>query len=154
MPAHHHRGGGALVDPRRQLDHAGGRRVARLGIGAVRAGEHGHAVARLEIGDALADGFDHAGALAAEPGGERLHRMLAAPHQDVAEIERDRGMTDTHLAFARSAKAHVLPAQHLRSAVLMETDGLHDDPSAAVIAWIGQAKKPYRAACRRDGPAA
>ncbi len=59
------------------------------------------------------------------PGRKRLHGMLAAPHQDVAKIQRHGLVPDADLARTRLRQRHVLPAQHLGPAVLVKANGLH-----------------------------
>ena len=59
------------------------------------AGRH-HAVADLQVGDAGADAFDHAGNLGGRRKRERrLDLVLALDHQDVEEIQR-RGLDRNH----------------------------------------------------------
>ena len=56
--------------------------------------------------------------------------MRAAPHQDVAKVDRDRGVADAHLVRAGLADRDLLEAQHLGAAGGVETDRLGHDRGA------------------------
>jgi hypothetical protein len=56
--------------------------------------------------------------------------MLAAPHQDVAEIERDGGVADTDLARAGRGQRNVAPPHLFRPTVLADLPGFHFVSSA------------------------
>jgi hypothetical protein len=123
--AHHHCGRGALVDAVRQLDDACGRRNAGLGIGTVGPADRRHPVAGGEFLHPRPDRVDYASAFGAEPRRQRFDRVLAAPHQDVAKIERHRAVTDTDLAGPGRAEFDVLVAHHLRPAGCVNANGFH-----------------------------
>src|SRR5262249_45986987 len=65
-----------------------------------------------------------------DPGGKRLHRRHAAPHQHVAIVDGDRHVADAHLSGAGGAHLDVFEAQHLGAAVLMETKRLAHEVSS------------------------
>src|SRR5437867_963210 len=50
--------------------------------------------------------------------------MGAAPHQDVAKIDRNRRVTDADLSGTGLAQVHVLVTQNFGAAVLMEAKSL------------------------------
>src|SRR5688572_15859005 len=117
-----HRGGLLLADALRQLHHPVGRDDALLAIGSRDAGV-ADAVARLEVGDACADRFDHACALVA---GDRrhLHRVEARALVGIDEIDADRRVPDAHLALARIADLHVVQLKNFGTALLVVSNRL------------------------------
>ena len=106
--------------------------------------DHVHPVADGKARNARTHRLDDACALHAEPGRQRLHRVLAAPHQYVAEVERDRRMTHSDLAGTGRREVDVLVAHHLGAAGLVKTECLHDEFSASVMTRFWAAKKTHR----------
>ena len=106
----HHGRGGLVADGVRQLHQPVGGDEALLGIAAEDAGVR-HAVAGLEIGDALPDGDHVARAFHADDGRKRRQRIEPRAIVDVDEIHADGALADQHLAGAGRADLDRLPDQ-------------------------------------------
>src|SRR5581483_4071743 len=74
--------------------------------------------------DALVGARDHAGAVGAQDARLR-HGGQPLADPDVEVVERGRAQLDEHVAVARLGVGHVLVAQHLRPAVLVDPNSLH-----------------------------
>ena len=79
------------------------------------------AIANGDVGDVIADRFDHAGCFDTHAR-RQLHRVHAAAKIRVSEIEADCGVTEPHLSWSRVADRDLFQAQDVRSAGLMKTD--------------------------------
>jgi hypothetical protein len=99
-----------------------GRDQPHLGIAADRAGI-GDPVAGPEIGDAVADRFDRAGALHARDEGQG-HRIEPGAVIDIDEIQPDGAMAQPDLAGARFADRDLLPLEHFGAAGLVDANGM------------------------------
>ena len=78
----------------------------------------------LEAVHALAERFDDTRAVRAEDPRLR-HRREAPPHPDVEVVERCGMDPDEHLAGGRDGIRHLLDAQHLGAAVLVDARREH-----------------------------
>ena len=166
------------VARRHALDHDGGRRpvvhVVREGhqfggldvspfrVRAVPAPQPvGHPVAFLEVPNAGAQRLDHAGGFAArdqrQPGYGR-GAAPAPPRADFRIVEPDGGVTETNLALARGLQGHLLPAEDLGPAGLVEPDGpsgFRRGPAPRPAPARAHGRYPFRASSfmRRAGTA-
>jgi hypothetical protein len=119
----HRRRAVAERDTLGQLHQAIGGHDAALGVGAGDVGV-GDTVADADLGHVRTDGDDGAGGLEAERSRHGV-RIEAGPEVDVDEVHA-RGLDrDHHLASAGGGLGHVLEAERLRSAGLVNTDRLH-----------------------------
>ena len=114
-PADHHAGGLTVADGRRQLDGAGSRHEACLGISAVGAGNADDAIADLHVADVGANGLDDAGALQTQSA-RQFHSMNAVAYQDVAVIHGDGGVANAKLSWAWRRNVDILPLQDIGAA--------------------------------------
>ena len=93
-----------------------------FGIGTWRSAGIGDAIARLDVRDALAHGFDDAGCFAAQTARQR-QRIEAGAVVGVDEVHADGGVADAGLTFAGLADRNLLPLQDLGATGLVQTDG-------------------------------
>ncbi len=117
------RGGGAVVDLRRQGDGEIGAHGANPGIGAGRRAGVGDAVAGTDVRDAGAGVDDLAGRLHAGDAGGRDQREVAGAAVDVDEVDADRGLAQAHLAASGRFGEGLAEGQNLRAAVAVDEDG-------------------------------
>ena len=71
QPLQHHCRAGSATQAVRQFEQAVRRHAAHLAIGTERAGTVGHAISRLDVRHAIADGLDHSSPFAPETGRQR-----------------------------------------------------------------------------------
>ena len=100
-----------------------GRHHAHVGIGALRAEQVADAVAGLDVGDARADGLDHADGIGAQPVRQR-QRIAAGAEVDVDEVDGDVAVAHARLARAGLADLDGLELEHFGAAGLVEANGL------------------------------
>ncbi len=93
----------------------------------------GDAVADRDLGDAVADGSDHACGLAAGGPGERVGRIGALAAGDVGVVDADGLDLDDGLAGSGRRLGGVLIVQDLGPAGLVDADGLHECGSLDVV---------------------
>ena len=113
----------------RQLHHAVGRHRDALARRAV-ARIAGHALARLDRGDALPHRLDGAGKFRRRR--ERQLRLGLVPARDdqrVEEVERRRFDADDHLAGSGNRVGQVVNFEVVRSAEAGAYESLHGDPA-------------------------
>ncbi len=124
-PLEHHRGGLLGRDAVGNLHDARRRDVARFTVAADRlqrrAARVDDAVAGLELGDAVADGFDDARRLAADAARQR-DLVDAAAMVRVDVVEADRFVAHADLAGAGRREIHVLPLHDFRSTLFVNPD--------------------------------
>ena len=157
----HHRRSLLESDAVGQLHQLRGRHHARLRIRAVRRTGVGDAVARGDVGDALANRLDDAGAFHAEAAWQGL-RIQAGAEVDVDVVQADRMVAHRRLAGTRCGQRHVLPRHHFRSANGVDADrlrcpGAHlclpSDRSVCgpiAVSWPDDKRSLPR--CRRQSP--
>jgi hypothetical protein len=128
----HHRCRLEVGDAVRQLDQPVGRHDPGFGIGAGRRGGVGHAVARLEVIDSLADRFDPAGGLHADGRRQRRQGVEAGAVVDVDEVQADGGLFQADFARAGCADLDGFPGQDLRAAGLVDADRVRHVPRCSL----------------------
>ena len=118
--------------------HDRGRRQRDLFARAVVAAGGHHAVADFQIGDTLAEAFDHARDFGGRRERERrLDLVLALNHQDVEEIQR-RGMYSDH-RFAGAGDGIVNVGEHefVGAAIFGAENRLHESTRFVfLIVWL------------------
>ncbi len=114
----HHRRGLLVGDGIRDRHQPVGRDQTALGVGAERPGV-GDPLADPNLAHALADRFDHAGALLTRDEGQTRRRIQAAPEIDVDEVESDRCLPDQGLAGPGRPDLNLLELQNLGPARLV-----------------------------------
>ena len=119
----HHRRAGVETDAVGQDQQAMRRDVAHLGIGANRPAGIGHAVADLDLGDALTDRLDHPGAFQADARGQG-QRIEAGTVIGIDVVEADGVVAHRRFAGGRGGQVDCFPAQNLGAAGLVNTDGV------------------------------
>jgi hypothetical protein len=134
-------GGGrdAVRNPLGQAHQAVGGNDAPLGVRPRRARGVGHALARRELGDALAGFFDDAGRLHADAVRQARQGIEARPMVGVDEVDPDGRLEEQDLARARLARIERLEAQHLGTARLVDADGAAHAASRIAEPAVGQA---------------
>src|SRR4029077_2166446 len=118
--------GRALAEAERGGQRLDGGDVARGGLGVTGGAQGPDAIAPLELADAVADGLDHAGRIAAGNVGQWWQLSVGAG-ADVSVDRIDTGGVDLHehLARTRLGIGQLVELQDLGAAELVYTDRPH-----------------------------
>ena len=118
----------------RQLAHALRRHDAHFAVTARRLAGVGGAVARLQVRDAFADGFDDARRFHAKLQ-RHGHRVEAAALVNIDEVQPNGLVADADLAGAGFTHLHLHQLEFFGAAVLVDADGLRVDGGHQGVPW-------------------